>query len=323
MTGEGETTVEDETSVECTPRPRAASGGDGKTVLGDDESSTFQQHTTRHQTVGQEESVLSDVDGDLSGSTPRPPATKSLSARPQFAGLDSPYEALMKRELSKAGGAPGLADETDSELLFQQQTERLPDMSMTPQGSRSRNDNDDSQFGSQNKNKDPLLHRMLDKNYRIMATPHKGGTGVSPIKWKVTEMPAQETGAKSKGKEKVPIWQDSPMSSPEMAVPQLRSAAFMSPMRAAYRGKTAAAAAARAAPRTPGISVQTPATGRKTKDVYGTAQKEGWEGRYADEITWESDSDDNFAGMSPPKTIQFALPPSKLLQTPGKLSLML
>jgi DASH complex subunit ASK1 len=211
-------------------------------------------------------------------------------------------------------------DEEDTELLFQQHTARLPDMSMTPQGGRTGyEDDDDTQFGTNNKNKDPLLHRMLDKNYRIMATPHKGGTGVSPIKWKVTEKPAGDTG-KGKEKEKVPIWQDSPMSSPEMAVPQLRSAAFMSPMKTAYRGKIAAASAARGAPRTPGVSVQTPATGRKTKDVYG--DNRGEETRYTEEITWESDSDD-FAGMSPPKTIQFALPPSKLLQTPGKLMLHL
>ena len=58
-----------------------------------------------------------------------------------------------------------------------------------------------------------------------------------------------------------------------------------------------------------------------------TAEKsdpELWE-KVKDEITWESDSDDydfngkggGFGGMSPPKTIQFALPPSKLMQTPG------
>jgi len=320
MTGEEETTVQDETTVEYTPRARAPSGGDGTTVAGEDESSVFQQNTAHHHARGQEGSVLSDDGGDLSGSTPRPPATKSLSMRPQFAGLDSPYEALKKRELSKAANTAD-DEETDTELLFQQHTARLPDMSMTPQEGRGADydDESDSQFVTQNKNHDPLLHRMLDKNYRIMATPHKGGAGVSPIKWKVTEKLAQDVG-KGKEKDKVPIWQDSPMSSPEMAVPQLRSAAFMSPVRAAYRGKTAAVSAARGAPRTPGVSVQTPATGRKTKDVYGGGREEE---RYTEEITWESDSDEGFGGMSPPKTIQFALPPSKLLQTPGKSPLSL
>lgn len=261
----------------------------------------------------------------MSGSTPRPPKTQTVSVRPQFAGLDSPYEALRKREMAKAKAAEAttatagrgdeLTDEEDTELLFQQHTARLPDMSMTP-GLRHDAGDDDSQYGTQRKNKDPLLHRMLDKNYRVMATPHKG-TGVSPIKWKVTEMPAVDAGG-GKGKEKErPAWQDSPMSSPEMAVPQLRSAAFMSPIRPAHRGKTTVPPAARG-PRTPGVSVQTPAAGRKTRDVYASGNK-GGATRYTEEITWESDSDD-FAGISPPKTIQFALPPSKLLQTPGMWS---
>ena len=89
----------------------------------------------------------------------------------------------------------------------------------------------------------------------------------------------------------------------------------MSPARVAYKGKgKAVAATAAGGPRTPGVSVQTPATGRKTKDVF--AGKRGASSKYDDDITWGSDSDD-FGGMSPPKTIQFALPPSKLLQTPG------
>ncbi|KAJ2968665.1 hypothetical protein NQ176_g9069 [Zarea fungicola] len=44
-------------------------------------------------------------------------------------------------------------------------------------------------------------------------------------------------------------------------------------------------------------------------------------GKLKYEIDWESDDDDDddlYGGMSPPKTIQFALPPSKLLQTPAR-----
>jgi len=38
---------------------------------------------------------------------------------------------------------------------------------------------------------------------------------------------------------------------------------------------------------------------------------------------WESDSDEDDAlDFSPPKTMQFHVPQSRLLQTPGKLSLM-
>lgn len=310
----------------------------------------------------QDESALGDDDDDLTGSTPRPPATKTLSLRPQFANLSSPYENLKREYDTKRGGGGGGGsrtprgetapkeeqEEDDTELLFQQHTARLPDMSMEPRdsldadglGLHHENDSDTQtfDFDGKGKNKDPLLHRMLDKNYRIAATPHKGAganMGVSPIRWKVDKLastPGRGDG-RGKGKDKQsaarPIWEDSPTSSPEMAVPQLRSAAFMSPARAAYKskGKAAAAAAAAAAsgPRTPGVSVQTPATGRKTRDVFGEKVKRGTAGalpatssKYDDEIAWESDSDE-FAGMSPPKTIQFAVPPSKLLQTPGML----
>lgn len=142
---------------------------------------------------------------------------------------------------------------------------------------------------------DPLLHRMLDKTFRIHATPHTA----------------------QKQKEKTPVnkpsWRDSdsPMSSPPVAAPQLRSEIFGSPIRQQYNRPVA--------PRTPGISVQTPAKG-KSKDLPpkpSLAKK--------DEISWESDSDEDAEGvyrelgMSPPKTIQFNLPQSRLLQTPGKL----
>ncbi|KAM7196404.1 DASH complex subunit Ask1 domain containing protein [Naviculisporaceae sp. PSN 640] len=345
LTGDGEeeeTTVQDDTTAQYTPRPRSDSR-DNKTAAAEDNTFATEQSSLYQEDVSQvrDESILSDADGDLSGSTPRPPATKSLSIRPKFAGLESPYEALKKRELGKAAAAAGGSgsgagtgpseplseSESDTELLFQQHTARLPDMSMTPREARPKDDDTLFGVGGAGKNKDPLLHRMADKNYRVMATPHKHPTGVSPIKWKVTEKPPAASTAKEK--EKVPLWQDSPMSSPEMAVPQLRSAAFMSPMRAAYRGKTAAAAAAASGPRTPGVSVQTPMAGRKTRDVYSGArgqsqyqrEEEHTSSRYADDITWESDSEDaygGFGGMSPPKTIQFALPPSKLLQTPAR-----
>ncbi|KAK4156220.1 hypothetical protein C8A00DRAFT_41280 [Chaetomidium leptoderma] len=330
-----ESTVHNETTADYTPRRRSA--GDHDATINADQSSSM-YHSQ------QEESVLGDNDGDVTGSTPRPPATKTLSLRPQFANLSSPYENLKREYGNKSGGRGGAGgsrtptgpakeeeEEEDTELLFQQHTARLPDMSMTPRGSLDasglalQDDDDDDDglnFGKGGKNKDPLLHRMLDKDYRIAATPHKGGggaTGVSPIKWKVDKLaatPGRGGGGRDKQAAGRPLWEDSPTSSPEMAVPQLRSAAFMSPVRAAYKGKGRAAAAAAAAPRTPGVSVQTPATGRKTKDVFAGG-RQGTAKKYDDEIAWGSDSDD-FGGMSPPKTIQFALPPSKLLQTPAR-----
>ena len=105
-------------------------------------------------------------------------------------------------------------------------------------------------------------------------------------------------------------------------MPKLRSAVFASPgLKSTSRQKLAAATKG---PRTPGVSVQTPGTARKTKDVFADEDtgEQGDDGRY--EIDWtlnaeEDDDLDLYGGMSPPKTIQFAVPPSKLLQTPGKL----
>lgn len=258
----------------------------------------------------QDESMLDDGDGDLTGSTPRAPTSKT--SRPQFAKLVSPYENL-KREM-KGDDEHIIGDDSDTDILPHQHTTRLPDMSMTPRSSLGVDEvGKDDIFSTVHKNKDPLLHRVLDKNYRIQATPHKP-TGVSPIKWKVTDKP-QDKG-------KLPVrTDDSPMSSPEMAIPTLRSAAFMSPVK--FPGGRSRPVPASGAPRTPGISVQTPATAKKTKDVYAN-EGSGNRRRQRDEITWESDEedDDMYGGMSPPKTIQFALPPSKLLQTPGKYPLV-
>lgn len=306
-----ESTVQDETSVNYTPRRENGT---------EDESTA----SAAESTFQAEESMIGG-DDDLTGSTPRLPKTKTIQT--QFSSLESPYEAL-KRELKGEPPAPHEEDDEDEDLgigedstiLFAQHTARLPDMSMTPRTSLAPAGQQSAQ-----PHKDPLMHRMLDKTFRIQATPHKGPTyRVSPLKRE----------AKPKEEEDVPTWkrQDSPMSSPVMAVPTLRSEAFMSPT----KSRRLAAATAAAGPRTPGVSVQTPVTGRKTKDVF--ASKPIFRSAYDDdttttdmgaaglakdkyEINWESDSDEEqglYGGMSPPKTIQFALPQSKLLQTPGK-----
>lgn len=289
-TANEELSEHDETSTDLTPRPEA-----------EDQSSIDEDASYGNQ----DESLLDDGDGDLAGSTPRAPGEKK--ARPQFAKLDTPYEQLRREMRGDAGQDPDSGDHSETEIIPHQHTTRLPDMSMTPRSSLGAGVlAEDDIFSTAHKNKDPLLHRLLDKNYRIQATPHKP-TGVSPIKWKITE--------KAQDKGKLPAWpEDSPQSSPEMAIPTLRSAAFMSPVKFPAGGRPRPVPTS-GAPRTPGVSVQTPATARKMKDVYAEDDR----GRQRNEdVSWESDEDDMYGGMSPPKTIQFALPPSKLLQTPGK-----
>lgn len=283
-----------------------------------------------------EDSLLDD--GSLAGSTPRLPATKSLRGElMQMANFGSPYENL-RREL-KGGADDGSHTPKsdvfgegmdDDETARQLQQTRFPEMDMTSnssimEASTPTRDIRTNLFGTGGKgkgnSKDPLLHQLLNKNYRIQATPHKTTTQlISPNKGRASDT----------DKTRKALWQESPMSSPEIAAPTLRTNLYnaASPLKQ-QRGRLGTGATRLEPPRTPGVSVQTPATGRKTRDVFageGTSKsKSKGKGKGKadpDEITWESDEEEDsaiFGGMSPPKTIQFALPPSKLMQTPGKL----
>lgn len=147
---------------------------------------------------------------------------------------------------------------------------------------------------------DPLLHRVLDKSYRIMATPHTQRKQKAP-----TAAPA---AANTPGNR--PRWRDtigsSPASSPELTAPQLRSDIFFSPMRA---------------PRTPGITI---VSGRaknnpRPGEADGEKARLGINASSRSVGAWGSDSDgDDIQGLSPPKTMHFHIPQSRLLQTPGK-----
>ncbi|KXJ92354.1 Spc98 family-domain-containing protein [Microdochium bolleyi] len=388
--GDGETTrADDETALHDEGNDTDYASQADLTVQPDADDDDDQQPDSpshhRSQRAGAglhdlEESLLDDA--TVTGSTPRPPTTKSMRGT-DFADLGSPYEKL-RRELQQGGGGggrPGNDNDTVRTDLFEQgdfdnrgdgeddetmelpahqrrAATKLPDMSMTPdkQYSSSMLEEPTLQFGStakkQQQNKDPLLHRVLDKNYRLQATPLTGANAyrrASPDKFGSAMSSPRRTGGGKGGIAETPqgknqanrqLWEDSPMSSPEMAMPKLRSDLYsMSPVKTRgllYNkgpsggggGGGGSRTTAPPPPRTPGVSVQTPATGgRKTKDVFaGQAGAAKAAASKKDEITWESDSDDfdlgagggGFGGMSPPKTIQFALPPSKLMQTPAR-----
>lgn len=324
----------------------------------------------------------------MSGSTPRPPASKSKAQR-LFADFDSPYEKLRREMQDKknnnnnnnGGGGDdddndntGIKDEDGEE---QQQpfdddedetlemelpthatgkaTTRLPDMSMTPRSSSLLLDEptmtlkggrelqhtfeQSTTATASRKTKDPLLHRLLDKNYRLQATPHKGAPLLLPPPSRRGGLSPEKDKDNTRDRTRRALWADSPTSSPEMTVPKLRSDLYMSPAKArgGRRGvRPGGGGGNNEPPRTPGVSVQTPATARKTRDVFAEErerEREKGKGKAKtkkdpDEITWDTDSDEDtegggglFGGMSPPKTIQFAVPPSKLMQTPGKFFL--
>lgn len=244
-----------------------------------------------------DDSILENA--DVTGSTPRAPQLRSGNEKPKFADYPSSYENL-RRELKGKDVETEDYEDEESELppTTPSQRRRLPKMSMSPESSPF----DPTSYivpGTIEKNPDPLLRRqVLDKTYHAKPTFHATpGTAKKQVK----------TPAKK------PAWRDTmtPLSSPPIAAPQLHSDIFSSPIRQQFNRTPV--------PRTPGVSVQTPARG-KTRDA--TATKE-----IKDEITWESSDDDeetrNFEafddlGLSPQKPIQFNVPQSRLMQTPGK-----
>ena len=224
--------------------------------------------------------------------TPEP--TPRASRKSQVEPYASPYEKL-RREVQ----GNGIQDEASTPSSTLPSTPRNQTMSEDPDDSSplmqpsSARQNKKQPQGRTPAN-DPLLHRILDKNYRIQATPHSqahlprhGADLRTPVTGR--RVPADELD-----------------SSPIMEAPQLRAELFNSP-------------AKNRPPRVPGVSVLTPAKKKPAES------EEGGEFRNhgkAKAKVWDSDSEDDDdglpEGMSPPKTMQFHIPQSKLLRTPGQ-----
>ena len=240
-------------------------------------------------------------------STPRMPATatKNLTnvpKQPTFADdFSSPYESLKEQVDGKRNGkAPSSAAPTTPG-----RTTALPDMSMTPDTSPF-NPHLDAPTSIMGKgNKDTYLHQgILNKNFRVQATPHTARKTAAG-KFGATPGTANRT-------RRILDFEDS-MSSPLEEAPAPR---LYSPMKAAAR--------------TPGKSVLTPNVKkqfeeRRTRqsEVGAGATPEVTRGRTGGltgrSIAWDSDSDeDDDLGMSPPKTIMFNMPESRVMQTPGE-----
>lgn len=255
---------------------------------------TGQTATPPRPSSGQDEieSTIIFDSPSLGHSTPRAPASirkgyhnddeSEDEEEPQFAGLSSPYEALKQEFQPNLGGTktPRFDPVTPGK------SQALPDMS----GFESSPFVQPTTSKKSHANQDPLLHRVLDKTFRVQATPI-----ISPRKYKPTGAFTPRAGQRG-----VPTprgaaanlrrWAEdsSPPSSP---APQLRADIF-SPMKT---------------PRTPGVSVQTPAKGKHPMSIHRTGGT----------IFDDSDEEEYEQDFSPPKTIQFHIPQSKLLQTPG------
>lgn len=142
------------------------------------------------------------------------------------------------------------------------------------------------------KKTDPLFHRVLDRNFRIQATPlasARRGYQTTRFNAATNATTTPATTAPTR------LLDDALSSSPDMpAAPQLHAEIFSSPAKPI-------------AQRTPGVSILTPAKPRGATASKGVSDSDD-----------EFDDDDDNAFGSPPKTMQFHVPQSRLLKTPGK-----
>ena len=255
-------------------------------------------------------------------STPRNPPAKHSA--PQIAGFSSPYESL-KRELR--GSPPDHGSELPSTPRNPVRSPVKPSDS-TVQRPRRRRPPAQTPGTSNRSNNDVMFHRILDKNYRLAATPlttTRAPGSALPQRTAQAQAPSSTPSASSAKQKPAPTATkkshlfDSLDSSPAAPpAPTLNADLFESPP---------------ARSRVPGISVL--ASTKKKKHRIGTPRKPANDGLSAaerlrrDEWDDEDDDDDDddedtegdllLQGMSPPKTVQFHVPQSRLLQTPGML----
>lgn len=235
-------------------------------------------------------------------STPRmpPTATKTMRSKqpaeeveePSFAEYPSPYETL-KRQVEGKSAPP---KHSSHQPRTPGKASVLPDMSMTPTSSPFEIDFDIAPPSTSGKNnKDTILHQgILNKTYRVAATPHTArknkalGIGATP-----------QTANRTR---RILDFEDT-MSSPleEAPAPRLR-AEFFSPVKG---------------PRTPGVSVHTPGRKRFGGLSFEPAAAKDELTRGRSRVWSDDDDDDDDLLESPPKTIMFNLPESRVLQTPG------
>jgi DASH complex subunit ASK1 len=153
---------------------------------------------------------------------------------------------------------------------------------------------------TQRKEPDILLHRVLDRNYRLQATPLTTTRFTNRLPQRAPDATPTTT---ARNRTAQLLADDSIFSSPEPAAPELHAEIFSSPQRRPIR--------------TPGVSVQTPPAKRNNKNktpIKATASV--W-----DDTEDDLDDDPDAFGQSPPKTMQFHIPQRRLLKTPGMFPL--
>ena len=217
-------------------------------------------------------------------STPRP---KQKQKQPMTAPYSSPYETL-KRETLNAN-----QDTSESTLPSTPRANASPDLQSSPFAPPSTSHHTAARRTPAN---DVLLHRVLDKTWRLQATPHSTARLPQRSKSLTEQTPRPSTAKKGRGRYK----DDSDLdSSPVIAAPELHAEIFDTPAR---KG------------RVPGVSVLTPARDRAGSAARKRSQDIGWDDS-------DDEEDGEPMGMSPPKTMQFHVPQGRLMKTPGMFNL--
>ncbi|KAH0848909.1 hypothetical protein AYO21_10645 [Fonsecaea monophora] len=231
-------------------------------------------------------------------STPRPNITQKFQKQSNatFADYPSPYEALRQEVHSTVvdntsltqptmpetpGGRPVFATDKIAVETPQSSPFLPPRPTSIPRPSTAR------------KRTDPLLHRILDRNYRVQATPL---TSEHYANWPST---TRGTPSTTRHARSATLGNSTLSSSPEAPPPELHPEIFSSPERRRP---------------IPGVSVLTPSRARsKSQPLKAPARTPG---------VWDSDDDDLdddiLFDQSPPKTMQFHVPQNRLLRTPAK-----
>ncbi|KAF3904808.1 hypothetical protein ABW20_dc0104152 [Dactylellina cionopaga] len=330
-----ETTTQEEEQAESTMMrgikdEDSEDGGDRTATLQVQDEDT---DSTDHEF--EDDSILASM--NLTGrdnlSKVRQSGSRSGKQKPQWEAIQSPYDKLKQEVKSQQHRKLSMDDSMDESMALPSlpagmaglnlddiKSSTVIDPPTTPEMLRQKpsrrvldSPDDDSPFAPQTARqivsssrptrKDPLMHRAVDTNWRIQATPQK-------------KTPRKPTTATVTPKHRVlPSYQDSsPMSSPPP--PQITT--VFSPVNTIKRFNIK--------PREKPEPQQqqqrdpkTPVTAKKRWDKLDPKTMTAKDLLLDDEFD-DDDDDDDFKklGFSPPVTMQFTLPPSRLMQTPAK-----
>ncbi|KAL9114471.1 MAG: hypothetical protein Q9227_001552 [Pyrenula ochraceoflavens] len=247
------------------------------------------------------------------------PSAYETVRREAAAGASKSY----KPSFSDSGDGDVNADISFNPSTPGQKTSLTDDLSMTPSPTLPPTTQTALPPSTARRKPDPLLHRVLDKNYRIQATPLTARHTRTPGTRTTANHKTNTTTTTTHRPDPTLTFSSSP-SIPE--APQLHTEIFSSPLRNPTTStrkprRRPAPPHQPSHPRTPGISVLTP--GRKPH--HRTTKNENDD----NDNIWSSDSDLDDSSLpydrSPPKTMAFHIPhlvdsqrPGRLLQTPAR-----